>query len=555
MSNVTEQNVTFFDAIVVGAGFAGMYSIHKLQAMGLNVRGLEAGSGVGGVWYWNRYPGARCDVESLQYSYSFDPELARQWDWSERYAAQPEILSYAQHVADRYDLEKSFQFNTRVASAAFDANENRWHLETTDNEKFACQYLVMATGSLSTSQVPALPGLDDFEGPVYHTGMWPHEPVDFAGKRVAIIGTGSSGIQTISTVAKTAEMLTVFQRTPNFSVPMHNRPMDTETRDAWRQDIEAKHRALRASKAGQLFEINEKNAVEVSEAEREAEFERRWQMGSPTYLRAFADLMTDETANSYAAEFVRRKIRSIVQDPQTAEDLSPTDHPIGAKRICVDQEYFSTYNRPNVKLVNLRREPLDRIVAAGVTTSAGQYPADVLILATGYDAVTGALMKIDVRGLDGATLKDAWSAGPQTYLGLMSAGFPNLFMITGPGSPSITVNVILAIEQHVEWVAECIAYMRKQGLERIDVSNRYQEEWGDHVREAADQTLFPKANSFYMGSNIPGKPRTFLLYLGGLPEYTERCRRIAENGYEGFIFAHRNEAEAKALQSDHSMSD
>ncbi|WP_354558716.1 flavin-containing monooxygenase [Rhizobium aquaticum] len=533
--------------MVVGAGFAGLYAIYKLRKDGHNVLALEAGDGVGGVWYWNCYPGARCDIESLQYSYTFDPELVKEWDWTERYAQQPEILSYARHVARRHDLERHIRFNTRVSSARFDAGANEWHVVTVQDELFACRYLVMATGCLSEGQVPDLPGLHDFKGPIYHTGAWPRGKVDLNGKRVAIIGTGSSGIQTISTVAKEDVQLTVFQRTPNFSVPMRNRPMTQDVLSDWRAKHQAHVRDLYASKSGQLFDINAVPAAEMTAEQRKAALEERWAFGGPSFTRTFTDLLTDETANSYAADFARDKIREIVKDPQTAADLCPTDHPLGTKRICVDLEYFQTYNRPNVKLVNLRREPLERIAENAVVTTAGSYPADVLILATGYDAVTGALLKIDIRGLGGDSLHDAWQEGPRTYLGLMSAGFPNLFMITGPGSPSIAVNVILAIEQHVDWVARCLRDLKACGATRIEAEKTAQDKWVEAVREEADKTLFPKANSFYVGANIPGKPRVFLLYLGGLAAYGEICTRVRDNGYRGFVIenvAARKEAAA-----------
>jgi len=522
-----------FDTIIVGAGFAGLYAVYKMRRIGLSVRAFERGEGVGGVWYWNRYPGARCDVESLQYSYSFDPELEKAWVWPERYSPQPDILRYAEFVADRYDLKKDIQFGTEVHGAVYDEAANRWIVRTSAGE-FECQYLIMASGGLSTTQVPTFPGQEDFQGPVLVPGAWPRDPVDLAGKNVAVVGTGSSAIQIIPAVAKVANQVTVFQRTPNFSVPMRNKPLTPEARKAWLDDLQGNREKQKKSRAGQIFEINDRRACEMTPEEREAEMARRWEGGSPNFTRAFADFLTDLTANGYAAEFVHRKIKEIVKDPETAEKLCPKDHPIGAKRICVDTDYYETYNRPNVDLVDLRSEPLEHVSRHGIVTSRREYPADVLILATGYDAVTGPLLAIDIRGAGGLALREAWAHGPRAYLGLMSAGFPNLFMITGPGSPSVSVNVICAIEQHVDFVADIVNEMRSRGADRIEPDVEAQDDWVELVRQIADSTLFPKANSFYMGANIPGKPRVFLLFGGGLEDYTERCRRIAQNGYEGF---------------------
>lgn len=529
-----------YDAVVVGAGFAGLYAIYKLRRMGLRVRGYEIADDVGGVWYWNRYPGARCDVESMQYSYGFADDLQQEWCWTERFAAQPEILSYIRHVADRYDLRPHIGFGTRVEQAAFDEARGLWAVRTDRGETVTTRYMVMASGSLSSARLPDIPGVEAFAGPFYHTGQWPPEGVDLGGKRVGVVGTGSSGIQAIPMIAKVAEHVYVFQRTPNFVIPARNRPLSDEVQSNWKANY-AEHRA-RARQVGTFYEFSDRSAMDASEAERQAEYERRWAEGGVNFVHSFNDIYTNEKSNETAAEFVRNKIRSIVRDPVTAEKLCPKDHPLGSKRICVGTDYYETFNRENVTLIDLGTEPIRAVKAHGVETAEAEYGVDALVFATGYDALTGALTQIDIVGRDGAVLRDKWQDGPKNYLGLMTSGFPNLFIITGPGSPSVLVNMIVGIEQHVEWIAGCIDHMRSRGIDVIEADPDHETQWVRHVNEAADKTLFVRANSWYIGANIPGKPRVFLPYTGGIGPYRKKCDEVATAGYEGFVMSRISDA-------------
>jgi cation diffusion facilitator CzcD-associated flavoprotein CzcO len=522
-----------FDAVIVGAGFAGLYMLHRLRGMGLRTRVIEAGSGVGGTWYWNRYPGARCDVESMEYSYQFSDDLQQEWDWSERYAAQPELLRYANHVADRFDLRRDIQLDTRVTAATFDAERACWVIETDDGARCGATFCIMATGCLSAPNTPRFEGLESFAGERYHTGYWPHEPVDFTGKRVAIIGTGSSAVQSIPVIAAQAAHLTVFQRTPNYAIPAHNAPLDPRKRDAVKADYAGLRARARLTFTGIAFDYGEALALETSPQEREREYERRWQRGGLSFLGAYQDLGLDARANDTAAEFVRGKIRAKVKDPAVAELLAPKTV-IGCKRVCIDIGYFETFNRPNVTLVDVSERPIEAITPRGVTVAGKEYPADALVLATGFDAMTGALLRIDIRGRDGMRLAQAWSDGPKTYLGLAIAGFPNLFTITGPGSPSVLTNMLPTIEQHVEWIAEAIHHLRTRGLPTIEAKGDAQEQWVEHVRKLASPTLRYTCTSWYLGVNVPGKPRVFMPYIGGFPRYVQQCRDVVANGYEGF---------------------
>jgi cyclohexanone monooxygenase len=543
MSNMAEQAlgsdagaVGEFDAIVVGAGFAGLYSLYRLRGMGLSVRVFEAGDGVGGTWFWNCYPGARCDVESLEYSYSFSEELEQEWEWTERYPRQPEIVKYINHVADRFDLRKDVQLNTRVTAAHFDEDANRWTVTTDDGKSSTTQYLVMATGCLSQRIDPDFKGLESFEGEWYHTGNWPKQGVDFTGKRVVVVGTGSTGIQVIPQVAQEAVQLTVLQRTPNFSVPAQNGPMDPE----FQRELKARYRqhrqAAKESAFGVPVEINERSALEVDEQARREEYEKRWAVGGgATMLLAFADLLVNDQANETIAEFVRSKIRETVKDPAVAELLCPTDHPLGTKRICVDTGYYETYNRDNVKLVSIRDNPIAVITPTGVRLQDGQeFEADAIVFAIGYDAMTGPLFAIDIQGRAGQKLREKWAEGPRTYLGIATAGFPNMFTITGPGSPSVLSNMVVSIEQHVDWIADLIEHMRANDLHTADPTPEAEQKWVEHVNEVGNATLFPKANSWYTGANIPGKPRVFTPYVGGVGPYRQTCDEVAAKGYEGF---------------------
>ncbi len=542
-----------FDVVVVGAGFAGMYMVQRVREQGFSVRAFETGDGVGGTWYWNRYPGARCDVESLEYSYQFSEDLQQEWSWSERYSGQPEILRYANHVADRFGLRRDIEFCRRVVSADFDGRSSTWRLgvaptdggraarsgagadsDGAPTETVSARFVIMATGCLSTTNRPGFPGLDDFEGATYHTGAWPHENVDFTGLRAGVIGTGSSAIQAIPLIAEQAARLYVFQRTPNYSIPARNQPMDP-AREA---EVKAEYRAFRERNrlmpAGLGADMNplHDSALDVDEAERRRRFEERWEYGGFSFMASFADMLQSREANDTAAAFVREKIGSIVEDPATAELLCPRNV-IGCKRICLDSGYFETFNRSNVTLVDVSSAPIERMTKTGLRTGDRDYELDAIVFATGFDAMTGALSRIDIRGRDGRSLREKWAEGPRAYLGLGMAGFPNLFVITGPGSPSVLSNMLPSIEQHVDWIADCLDYLRDRGHAAIEASAEAEEDWVAHVAEVASATLYPTCNSWYLGANVPGKPRVFMPYLG-FPPYVEKCDQVAANDYEGF---------------------
>ena len=535
-----------YDVVVVGAGFAGMYMLHRLRGQGLSARVYEQGGDVGGTWYWNRYPGARCDVESMQYSYSFSDELQQEWNWSERYAPQPEILKYANHVADRFKLRSDIQLNTRVDRAEFDESANNWSVSTSDGKTVTANYVVLATGCLSNARMPDIKGLADFKGKVYHTGHWPHEPVDFTGQRVGVIGTGSSGIQSVPVIAEQASHLTVFQRTANFSIPARNAELTAEEREAFRAKYpEIRRFAREEARNGIYTEMPDRGALDDGDNERRSKYESRWTRGGLTFMAAYNNLALDQAANDTAADFVRDKIAEIVRDPETAKLLQPNNHPIGSKRICIDTEYFATFNRSNVTLVDIKSNPIEQILPNAVRSGGKDYEVDALVLATGFDAMTGSVAKIDIRGRDGQTLNQKWAEGPKTYLGLMSVGFPNLFIITGPGSPSVLSNMIVSIEQHVDWIADCIAFMRDRNLATMEAKQDAEDNWVAHVNEVAHTTLYPQANSWYMGANIPGKPQIFMPYIGGVGVYRQICNDVAAKGYEGFAMT-RAETPRKA---------
>jgi cation diffusion facilitator CzcD-associated flavoprotein CzcO len=523
------------DAVVVGAGFAGLYMLHRLRGLGLSARVFEAGEGVGGTWYWNRYPGARCDVESMDYSYSFSDELQQEWHWTERYAAQPEIMRYANHVADRFDLRRDIQFATRVTEAVFDEGMARWRVRTDRGDDVAARFCIMATGCLSLPQTPDFAGLETYEGKWYHTGHWPHDGVDFTGQRVGVVGTGSSAIQSIPIIARQAAHLFVFQRTPNFSVPARNAALDPEYERRVKSTYAEFRRQARESRIGFVVDRNEQSALAVSPDEREREYETRWHRGGLGFTAAFMDLLIDERANDTAAEFFRAKIHKIVHDPAVAAALAPRDYPIGTKRMCVDTDYYDTFNRDNVTLIDVRRAPIERVTPEGLRTGDAEYALDSIVFATGFDAMTGALTNIDIRGRGGQALRQKWAAGPRTYLGIAIAGFPNLFAITGPGSPSVLSNMIVSIEQHVDWITDCIAYLREHDCAGIEATVEAEDAWVAHVNEVGNATLYPRAKSWYMGANIPGKPRIFMPYVGGVPAYRQKCDEVAAKGYEGFV--------------------
>ena len=533
-----------FDVVVVGAGFAGMYMLYRLRELGLTARVFETGDGVGGTWYWNRYPGARCDVESMQYSYSFDDALQQEWDWSERYAGQPEILRYANHVADRFDLRSDIDFESRVAAAHFADGDNRWQVTVqhrvdgaVEERHYVSQYLVLATGCLSSANRPEFDGMDDFAGDIHHTGAWPHEGVDFTGKRVGIIGTGSSAIQSIPVIAAEADALTIFQRTANYSVPARNRTLDQAEMDRIKADYHTLRTEAAAMQSGILpgIPMGERSVHEATVEEQQAEFARRWEYGGFTFMRGFNDLLLDGEANEVAAEYVRDRIRDIVDDPETAALLSPKQV-VGCKRLCLDSHYFETYNQDHVDLVDISKVGIDHFTKAGVVVDGTEHEFDCVVLATGFDAMTGSIRKIDIRGVDGVTISDKWEAGPVNYLGLSVVGFPNMFTVSGPGSPSVLTNMLVSIQQHVEWITECLDHMASNGLQRIEAEPAAEQEWVGHVNAVADQTLYPTCNSWYLGANIPGKPRVFMPLIG-FPAYAVKCDEVAAAGYEGFALS------------------
>ena len=523
------------DAIVVGAGFGGLYMLHRLRQQGFTARVFERAIDVGGVWYWNRYPGARCDVESMQYSFSFDEDLQQAWRWSERFASQSEILAYAQHLAERFDLRRDISFGTAVTAAHYDEATAQWEIRTDIGDRIRARFCIFATGCLSAARIPDIDGIEDFKGKTYHTGHWPHEGVDFTGQRVGVIGTGSSGIQAIPMLAEQARELVVFQRTANFSIPARNAPMDDAYERSWKDNYAAlRQRARDDTTSGTVYEKGIHKAHEVDPAYQQSEYERRWVNGGVAFMHTFNDLMLDAKSNDSAAEFVRGQIRATVRDPQVAELLTPRDHPIGTKRICVDTDYFATYNRDNVTLVDLRKAPIERITATGLQTAQAHLELDSIVFATGFDAMTGSLLQIDIRGGEGQSLEQAWAAGPVSYLGLMVAGFPNLFTLTGPGSPSVLANMIFAIEQHVDWITDCLHTLRERGVDSIEADPQAQAQWVQHVNEVADKTLFKQANSWYLGANVPGKARVFMPYAGGVVPYRRKCDDVTANDYEGF---------------------
>lgn len=536
MNASTDSATTDYDAIVVGAGFAGMYMLHRLRGLGMRVRVLEAGSSVGGTWYWNRYPGARVDTETMFYSYQFSDQLQQDWDWTERYPSQPEIFAYAKHVADRFDLWRDIQFKCPVTGMSWDEDAGQWSVETAAGDRLTARYCIMATGCLSAPNTPDFKGLDSFAGPVFHTAHWPEEGVDFTGQRVAVIGTGSSGVQSIPIIAAQAEHLTVFQRTANYVIPARNRLMAADEIAEIKADYPALRAKAAASFSGNYFPLGGKSAMAASEEERNREYESRWRYGGLAFMAAYADFMTSEAANETASEFIRNKIRAIVDDPETAELLAPKQL-FMCKRLCVGTDYYETYNRENVSLVDISETPIEEITPDSVRVGDTVHEADALVLATGFDAMTGALKRIDIRGADGVALRDLWEDGSRAYLGLAISKFPNMFIITGPGSPSVLTNMIPSIEQHVNWITDCLAHMRDGGLARVEPEAEAQESWVAHVNDVADLSMRATCSSWYLGSNVEGKPRVFMPYIGGFPTYVRKCDEVTAAGYEGFAFA------------------
>ena len=534
-----------FDVVIVGAGFAGMYMLHRLRKLGLSTVVFEAGDDVGGTWYWNRYPGARCDAESLAYSFSFSSELEQEWEWSERYAPQPEILEYARHVSRRFDLRKDIHFETRVMSAHYQDDSLNWQLETDKGDSVVASFCVMATGCLSVPQLPDIPGVQNFKGNLYQASKWPHEPVSFKNQKVGIIGTGSSGIQAIPVIAEEAEHLTVFQRTPNFSVPAKNEPLDQNWVDEFKKNYRA-HRENHKHAIGSGFGDLKIEPIDepmepvlrsqLSEDQATQILEDAWVTGGAKFMGAIGDQLMNEEANQFAKEFVHRKIHETVADKDTANLLCPTNHPIGTRRICVDIGYYETYNRENVTLVSVKDNPIEEITESGVMVNGELTALDTLVLATGFDAMTGALLNMDIRGKDGLALSEKWHAGPRSYLGIAVADFPNLFTITGPGSPSVLSNMMVSIEQHVDWMIDCLAHMKEQDLKVFEAQSQAEDQWVSHVNDVASMTLFPKGGSWYLGANVKGKPRIFMPYAAGVGAYREVCDQVTAKGYEGFTF-------------------
>jgi cyclohexanone monooxygenase len=524
------------DVVVVGAGFAGIYAVQAFRSAGLRVRAFEAGGGIGGTWFWNCYPGARCDVESKDYSYSFSPELEQEWSWSERYPAQPEVLRYLNHVADRFGLWPDIQLSTRVTAAVWDGQRSHWTVTTDDGQHRTARFLVSAVGCLSAFQVPALPGLETFAGPWYHTSRWPRQGADFTGKRVGLIGTGSTGIQIAPEIAAVAEHLYVFQRTANFAVPNRNRPLDPDWERSFKADYRGYRQQARESFLGVPVTGTGRPALAEPSAEVEANLMERWRAGGGMpFLGAYTDVLVDRAANEIVAEFMRDRIRETVADPGVAELLCPRAYPVGAKRLCQSDDYFAMFNRPDVTLVDIRSEPVSAVGPEGLRTASRTFELDALVFATGFDAISGALNRIDIRGVGGQRLTEKWAAGPRSYLGMAAAGFPNMFIVTGPGSPSVFSNMVLSIEHHVEWMRDCVGHVLEAGYRAVEAKPSAEDSWMAHVTEVAYSTLFPLADSWYVGANIPGKPRVFTPYLGGVGSYRARCDEVASADYEGFV--------------------
>ncbi|WP_042463135.1 flavin-containing monooxygenase [Neobacillus dielmonensis] len=532
-----QLDVQHFDAVVVGAGFAGIYMLQKLRESGYSIRVYESADNVGGTWYHNRYPGARCDIESIYYNYTFSEEILNEWTWSSRYAEQPEILDYINFVADKLDLRRDIQFNTRITTARFNETYDFWEIDTDAGYLITAKYFITAIGCLSASNIPNMKGLDSFKGEMYHTGKWPHEEVDFKGKRVGVIGTGSSGIQAIPFIAKEAGHLTVFQRTPQYSTPAQNHAYDPDFLRQIRRNYSEIKQLMCSSMHGVPSFPREELAIEVSPEVRNQRYEKAWQEGGLfTMLYQFGDLGFGEQANETAQEFIRAKIRQIVRDQKTADKLMPK-YIYGTKRPIIDTDYFETYNRDNVTLVDIKAEPIEEITPTGLRTAEADYELDMIVFATGFDAMTGPFFKMDIRGRGGVSLKEKWAGGAQlkTYLGIATAGFPNMFMITGPQSPSVLSNMLVSIEQHVEWISDFLDYLRKNNQEVFEAAIPAEEAWSQQCREAAEMSLLPKSDSWYMGANIEGKPRGILPFIGGVGLYRQICDEVAAKGYEGFL--------------------
>ena len=530
------------DVVVVGAGFGGMYAVYRFREMGLRVQGFEAGGDVGGVWYWNRYPGARVDLPSIDYSFSFSPEIEQEWTWSEQFAAQPELLKYINFVADRLDLRRHIQFSTRVTRAVWDESRKLWTVTTDRGDTYEATYCIMATGPLSIPKDPEIPGIDRFKGQLLRAAKWPHESVSFAGRRVGVIGTGSTGIQIVQEVGKEAGELFVFQRTPSFTMPMRNEALEPDYVAEVKRHYAGIRESARNSAVGGVRPQSTRAFFSVTPSQRRQLLEDAWKNGGLAMLGTFADLLTNAEANEQVAEFVRGKIGEIVNDPQTAEKLKPRGYPIFARRPCLDSSYYETFNRPNVHLKDCTSDPIEEITERGVKTQAGEVELDALIFATGYDGLTGALLAFHIVGRDGRTMSDKWKDGARSHLGLMMEGFPNLFMTTGPNGPAALANIIRISEHDVDWIAAAMTHMDKNGLSTIEPTPQAEQAWMDIVFALSQRSLLLKAKTWYVGANVKDKPQGLTLFTGGFQKYREHCAAAVQGGYRDFVFEHAQEA-------------
>ena len=542
-SSVSKKSAETLNVLIVGAGFGGMYMLHKLREMGFSVKAVDRAKGVGGTWYWNRYPGARCDVVSLDYSYSFSDKIQQAWTWKDKYAAQPEILAYAEFVAGELDLPKDIRFETDIVSMHFDDDTSCWHVTTGAGDLFIAQHVVMATGCLSTPKAPDIPGINDFRGEVYFTSRWPEKLVSFGGKNVGLIGTGSTGIQALPELAKQAGRMFVLQRTPSYTLPARNEPLDPGYMTQAKQNYAQRRAEAKNHQAGHLRATTDRKTFSMDEQERRQRFEDAWGRGGLDILGEFGDLLIDDKANEEIVRLVHEKIDTLVRNPETAAKLKPRSFPFAGRRICLDTDFYETFNRHNVELVDVTADPISHFDEKGVVTKSRRYDLDALVLAVGFDAMTGALLAIDIKGQGGRDLREKWASGPATYLGIAIEGFPNLYMITGPGSPSVLTNMVASIEQHVEWIADLLAHMRDTGQVRVEAEEAAETGWVKHNYEIAKDSLLMKANSWFLGANVPGKPRVFMPYAGGLVTYRKICEGIAAEGYSGFRFTDANHHE------------
>lgn len=524
------------DVVVVGAGIGGMYAVHKFREMNLSVQGIESGGDIGGVWYWNRYPGARCDLMSIDYSYSFSKEIQQEWTWSEQFAAQPEILSYLNFVADKLDLRKDIQFNTRVIRAEFNEQSHTWFVTTNTGDIFEAPYCVMATGPLSIPKDPDFAGTKDFQGDIYFAGKWPHEGVDFTGKRVGLVGTGSSGIQITPVVAETAQSLHVFQRTPSFSLPMRNVELDDEYIEEVKNNYNGLRETAGASRLGGMRPVTTRAFFSVPRGQRVQLMEDAWNQGGLAFLGTFSDLLVNEKANDQVADFVRSKIEQVIDDPQLAEQLKPQGYPVFARRPCLDTSYYEAFNKPHVHLVDCINDPIEKLTAKGVKTTSRETELDILIFATGYDSLSGAMMAFDIIGRNEKPLKEKWVEGPVSYMGLLIKDFPNLFSVCGANGPSALANIFTLNEQNVDWIADCIQHMRDKGIATVEATAEAESDWMGVVADMARKTLISKAKTWYVGANIEGKPTGLTIYAGGFLAYRQFCDNVVAEGYSGLVF-------------------